>query len=400
MPRLHYFNPGHEMAILLGKENYTPTRNVQKMRKELAFLPVWYADPEDYVLVPNNYAPRFFSNLPKALRPFAKVVTPADLKQMKESLPPLEATPWGISPDSLAYFRQLQEETGITLSIPEWKEAYRQLTSRKTAAACLDEIRNRLPDMELPYPPKFCTRIEDVDKYLRLKNAPFVLKTPFSSSGRGLYWLTERKLMAKDRVWLRGALSKQGTVSIESGLDRFQDLAMEFYSDGEGHLRFEALSAFGTSSRGAYQGNALESQEAIRFGITKFVGEETFQQIQAVVQQVLQETYASIYKGYLGVDMMVYRDKQEQFHLHPCVEVNMRYTMGLLAHKLAERCLPQKKIGDTYITYFSKEGEALAQHNLMKKAYPLELAGDRIVGYMPLCPVTKEVHYLAYMIIM
>ena len=83
------------------------------------------------------------------------------------------------------------------------------------------------------------------------------MKTPFSSSGRGLYWLTTRKLLAKDKLWIEGAIKKQGKISIESGLNRFQDLAMEFYSDGEGHLQFEAYSFFGTSSRGAYRGNAL-----------------------------------------------------------------------------------------------------------------------------------------------
>ena len=400
MPRIHYFNPGHEMAILLDKENYTPSRNVQKMCIELATLPVWYADPEDYVIVPEHVAPRFFSLLPKGLRPFAKVVTAHDLHEMKDSLPAdLEAAAWGISPASIAFFRQLKKETGIAIQIPEWKEAYRKLTSRETAAACLEKIKEALPDIEIPYPPKFCTKVADVEKFLKLKNAPFVMKTPFSSSGRGLYWLTTRKLLAKDKSWIEGAIKKQGKISIESGLNRFQDLAMEFYSDGEGHLQFEAYSFFGTSSRGAYRGNALESQKDFLAGLTRFIDPNEIERIQACVQSVLQETYASIYKGYIGVDMMTYRDAQNQFHLHPCVEINMRYTMGILAHKLTERCLPARQIGDAKIDYFAQPGEALQQHQWFKKAYPLVQVGDRIQGYMPLCPVTKESHYLAYLII-
>ena len=99
------------------------------------------------------------------------------------------------------------------------------------------------------------------------------------------------------------------------------------------------------------------------------------------------------------MDMMTYRDAQNQFHLHPCVEINMRYTMGILAHKLTERCLPARQIGDAKIDFFARPGEALQQHKWFKQAYPLVQKGDRIQGYMPLCPVTKESHYLAYLII-
>ena len=30
--KLHYFNPGHETAVLSGTVNYTPTTNIQKMQ--------------------------------------------------------------------------------------------------------------------------------------------------------------------------------------------------------------------------------------------------------------------------------------------------------------------------------------------------------------------------------
>lgn len=51
IPRIHYFNPGHETAVLSGKFNYTPTRQVQTMFRDLACLPLWYADSKDLVWV-------------------------------------------------------------------------------------------------------------------------------------------------------------------------------------------------------------------------------------------------------------------------------------------------------------------------------------------------------------
>ena len=49
MSRIHYFNPGHETAVLLGTQNYTAPTNVRKMQKDLALLPVWYAEEDDFV---------------------------------------------------------------------------------------------------------------------------------------------------------------------------------------------------------------------------------------------------------------------------------------------------------------------------------------------------------------
>ena len=73
--KLHFFNPGHETAILHGSENYTPPANVQKMIRELSYLPVWYADPDDFVFTEEITSPRFFALQPKEFRPFAKLIS-------------------------------------------------------------------------------------------------------------------------------------------------------------------------------------------------------------------------------------------------------------------------------------------------------------------------------------
>ena len=242
--KIHFFNPGHETAILQGSENYTPPANVQRMIRELSYLPVWYADAEDFVFTEEIVSPRFFSLQPKEFRPFAKLISRKEIEKQKDSLPEMQATPWGLSPHSHSFFEKLRKSGNLNLTIPEWEEEYTRLTSRQTAAECLDKIRELLPDMDVPVSPKFCKKVREVEKYLILQNAPFILKTPYSSSGRGLLWLPERKLTAKDRTWIEGALNKQGCVSIECALDKYQDFAMEFYSDGNGNIRYEGLSVF------------------------------------------------------------------------------------------------------------------------------------------------------------
>ena len=96
MSRIHYFNPGHETAVLLGTQNYTAPTNVRKMQKDLALLPVWYAEEDDFVYLEDSKAtPPFFSHLPKDLHPAPIPVTKAMLAKNAPYLSPMDAAPWG-----------------------------------------------------------------------------------------------------------------------------------------------------------------------------------------------------------------------------------------------------------------------------------------------------------------
>lgn len=401
MPNIHYFNPGHETAVLQGTEHYTPPRNVQRMQQELASLPVWYAAPDDYVWAEENPSPRFFTQQPKMLKPLARLITRRELAENGKALPALRATPWGISPDSLRLFSDLKKKHLPSLSVPPWNPVFTRLTGRQTAAECLEKLRTRLPAEELPAPPKFCTQLREIEKYLLLQHAPFVVKTPFSSSGRGLLWLHQRKLTEKDKNWILGALSKQVSVSIECGLEKVQDFAMEFYADGQGEVRYEGLSIFATEQRGAYTGNILENQPAMRRRLTRLSGEAPLDRVQEALTEVLKEAYGPFYTGYLGVDMLIYRNQEGGYAIHPCLEINMRYTMGMVALELFRRYVEPSAQGDFRVSFDAEEGEAYANHCFMKKAYPLVWEGGRIKeGYLSLCPVRKETGYRAYILIM
>lgn len=399
--KVHYFNPGHETAVLLGLENYTPPANVNRMIRELAYLPAWYADKNDLVYMKDNAFPQFLSSLPKELKPFPKAISQKELRLKKTVLPEMEAAPWGLSPHSLHMFQELKKNYQMNMSVPEWKKGYFNLTGRQTAAECLDLIRLKLPDLPLPVTPKFCRRIREVEKYQILQNAPFVVKTPYSSSGRGLLWLPERRLTAKERMWIDGAFKKQGTVSIECGLNKIQDFALEFYSDGNGNITFEGISVFGTEQQGSYSGNILGNQVYLRNLITKWVKEEVFFQIKDTVKEVLQSVFGSVYKGYLGVDMFVYKTKRDAYEIHPCVEINMRYTMGMVAIRLSEKYLATTTVGDFHVTYEKTPGEAYERHRFMEKTYPLVIENGKIKeGYLALCPVAEDTKYRAYILVM
>ncbi|MDR1880127.1 MAG: hypothetical protein LBQ78_04275, partial [Tannerellaceae bacterium] len=217
-PELHLYNPGYEAGILQGSKQNTLTANIRKMRQDLALLPLWYAEKGDYVFVEEMASPRFISRLPKEIRPLGIPVTREALKKKADTFPPMTAAPWGLSPQSIAFFNELKGY-GLNLAVPEWKEEYAALTSRRTAAACLKAIGERLPrTLQPPHPPVFFSDIEEIPSYMEQHTPPFIVKTPYSSSGRGLLWIKEDTPSATQKNWIKGALGKQHELSIEEAV--------------------------------------------------------------------------------------------------------------------------------------------------------------------------------------
>lgn len=65
-----------------------------------------------------------------------------------------------------------------------------------------------------------------------------------------------------------------------------------------------------------------------------------YPELDSVIGQVLMtinDLVAPHYDGPLGIDMMLYRDENGKIALNPCVEVNLRMTMGMVTAAMGER---------------------------------------------------------------
>lgn len=392
MPQLHLFNPGHETAVLVGDKHYTPKANVLKMQKELALLPLWYGEKGDYVWTEEKIDTTVLS---RGLIPNATL-----LSSDKLSSPPttLIATPWGLSPQSLEAFDNLKDKLELPLQIPTWDSEFSALTGRHTAALCLDKIKQRLPNYPFPETPVFYTHISALKEHLATHHPPFVIKTPYSSSGRGVLWIQSPMLAESEEAWIRGSIRKQRDISVEKGLQKLQDFALEFYLDKQGEIAYKGLSVFDTAEqKGTYSGNRLVAQDIMLKELLQSIDVTCFEKVKAAVMQTIKEIYGNTYTGYLGVDMMLYMDQSDAVRIHPCVEINMRYTMGMVAIRLFENYIAPTARGYFYLSY---EKDSLKQDTEMREKYPLLLNNGRISkGYLSLCPVTAETRYRAYLII-
>ncbi len=395
---IHFFNPGHEAAVLNASKYYMAPANVVSMKQELSYLPAWYAASADYVLVNNKPDDDFQSIIDRMNLPEA--ITIEDIRVNPDRYKGQQINLWGISPQSIHFLNKLNTELQTDWNIPGWNENYTLLTSRMSALKCLESL---VKDIGLNYLPEnfpvFFNNLEIIEKYISENDKiKFIAKAPYSSSGRGLLWLPQGKLTRTERQILHGHLKKQGMVSIERVLDKAVDFAMEFYS-GEHTVDFTGYSLFQTNEKGAYSGNYIGQQERAKQTIYKYISAELTDAVKLHLKDYILKNIQPYYQGFLGIDMMVYREKEKKL-LHPCVEINLRSNMGIIAINFSGKYVSANSEGSFHIDFSSQKGDLYNKHIKMKNDYPAVFHNRKLQsGYLALCPVNAESRYRAYVLI-
>ena len=395
---LHRFNPGHETAVGVGQANYTPDAASRRMAEDLEALPLWYADSGDSVWITHNEgADQYLDSLPLFLRPDVRLLTADALCRMPADTDgPLLATPWGLSPDVLTAFDRLRRR-GAPLIVPAWSDALRTLTHRQTAALCLERVLSRLPELPRLAVPTFCTSLNEIEDYMTTCQPPLLLKTPFSCSGRGLLTIENASITDPERRWIEGALRRWGSVSIEPRLDKTADFALEFRSDGHGSVTYAGLSVFDTHPRGAFSCALLGHPDTLRRQLPDILHGPLFDRLCTAVADTLRDVLGRVYSGFLGVDMLSYRTTEGTTAVHPFIELNLRYTMGLVACSLSRRLVHPDAVGRLSIARCVAPGDALRAHQADVRHLPAHFADGRLrAGYLSLVPVAPATLFRAF----
>lgn len=315
---LHVFNPEHDIALAAHLKNFTAPHAGRQLRHDLGFLPALWAEADDVVLVDD------IESIPRSwrYRCRCRLVEKRELARLKFDA----IEPWGwdlaLRANLVRYGvdeRLLPSEDAI--------EQVRVLSHRRVSAWLLPLLR-----VDGTVGEAFeCTTADDVDKLIG-RYGRVVLKAPWSSSGRGLRFVTE---MNHIEGWLKNLLATQGSVMLEPYYNKVKDFGMEFYSDGNGNVGFLGLSLFHTAN-GAYTGNVLATEKAKREWISDYLPTSLLDAVQEQVCRLLGERFRGCYSGPFGIDMMIVaRDDRDGFLLHPCVEINLRRTMGHVALSLS-----------------------------------------------------------------
>lgn len=384
---LYIFNPDNDLALASGDANYMPPASARRMAEELALLPVWYASAGSTVLAPSAYNLAFLREMQECLSLPVELVTEPELASEQE----LQPMPWGWNPS----LRKRLQRLGVSeAELPglSYLEELRYFSHRNRAV----ELLPRLQLDESFCGESFYLMKPEEWRHFIESHTSCLLKAPLSGSGKGLNWC---KGAFTDFIsgWCNRVATLQGGIIAEPIYDKVMDFAMEFFSDGNGKVSFVGYSIFSTNSSGAYDGNLLLSDTEMERRLSVYVGKKVFDRLKQRLEEELPVRFAFGYSGYLGVDMMICRFSSEdriEYKIHPCVEINLRMNMGVVAHSIYRKYVSSDSTGHFSITFHSVSGEALKVHERMKADFPLQIEDGKIVtGYLPLVPVTSRSTY-------
>lgn len=394
--KLYVFNPDADMALGNNEENYMAPASIRRMAEDLALLPVWYAPSGSGVLAPSAYNADFLKQMQRQFRLDVRLVTEPELPDFSDA----RVMPWGWNPA----LRKRLLKGGISEKVlPDLDtlRKYRSLAARSHVSALHARLQSE--GMKETCGMGSClVRAEDeshsdLSEVIGRYKEGCVCKSLWSSSGKGLCWCRYgfTKLVSD---WCNRALKTDGAFMVEPIYNKVEDFAMEFYADGQGQVRFVGYSRFATDGRGAYQGNLLVTDVQVEEWIQQYISLEAFVQIRESVRRGLAELLGAGYMGFLGVDMMVCRlNEGRSYAVHPCVEINLRMNMGIVAHTLCDRFIASGSKGFFSVEYFPATEALQERHARDVQEHPLCVEQGRVVsGYLPLVPVTPRSRYRAF----
>lgn len=289
MKTLCIFNPEHDICLANGDKNFVPPMSALRFAHEGASLmQVLYGKD-------------------------AVAVATAEFHTVSIA-EPYRIVPWGWDAVVKQHLRKQGAAESVLLS-DEQIEVLRDLQHR-TSVLSLQEGAAAVESIPALH--------DYLNRYHRI-----VLKAPWSGSGRGVRWVTER-FSPQDLFWAEKVIKEQRCVVAEPRRNVVIDFAMEYEMQASA-VNFVGYSLFKTQS-GVYRYNLLWSDVRIRQEIvSRLTDVSQWNTLQARLNKWLQQQVLGKYQGPLGVDFFI--DADGKVYLG---EVNFRHTMGLVAHQLLQ----------------------------------------------------------------
>lgn len=404
-PDVFLFNPTCEYAVASGNTWWQPNRLLQKMEADLATLPMFLAQPTDIVLTDTPPPPEFitsFNEFEHRLPRFVdthSLVNEAQLRQIALG----RLVPWGWSPAAHRLLSPLKNFCfGEFKASPvfEWHHELKELYSRRFAVEILKQLlsgRSCEYFIHEHFIPEICT-VESEIENLVARWGKVMVKAPWSCSGRGLQPITKTPVHPKVFEKIRGIISHQGFVTVEPYLNKAADLALQF-EIRKGKIRYLGVSNFFTDNKGQYQGNFLNSIPPNKYDseTLNFLKHLPETLAESIASTLASSRITSFYEGNFGVDTLIFRDSEHRLKVNPCLEINLRQSMGLVALRLEQFVAP-----DTPAVYrmFYQPGKTFSEFsNEMTAKHPPKFVNGKLnSGFFALTQSHAHTHFGAYLL--
>jgi hypothetical protein len=402
-PDIYLFNPTCELAVANGSTNFMAPAQLRRFENELGTLPGILARPGDIVLADRIPPQQFIDQLEAAGFALPNYRTTESSLSDEQFLSEQKGFlfPWGWSPATHKQISPLKSgccTKFLRSPIAEWREIHRELYSRKSALTILENIiaaQSSNEFLSLNDLPQICNSHDQITA-LQQKWDKVVVKAPWSSSGRGLQILRPQEYNQTNKQVIAGFLKQQEYVVAGPWHEKVMDLSFQFYSFGDGIIEYRGMTSFSTDHMGRYLGNNIQELPAqIAPELHVFLKENLTKTEQHLTKALTASSYSTDYYGWLGVDVLIWKSSDGKFKIHPCLEINCRFTMGAIALALRNH-LADQSTGEFRMMH-SGEGEFASFCEAMKISEPLIINNGRIVkGFLPLTPLSPGSTFGAY----
>ena len=391
MQTLLIFNPEHDLALAFGGTNYTPPPMARLLRRDLQMLPAWISQQNDFILSQNPEIDNdWLSIIRSRYNIGAKTTVISNISQFDC------IKPWGWN---LFLKRRLSLDGANESILPSDIDIdnIRRLSHRRISIEIHRLFLEKIPLLQDNTPMEF-HHLEDVLDFAR-KHPKAYTKAPWSSSGKGIYRALDISGLDFTR-WCSGIIKRQGSIMCEKPLDSILDFAMEFYCDN-GNTSFIGYSIFNNDSHCSFSDGLLMSTSQLHNKILSVFGDEdTLLSVRNCATEILNSLVAPHYNGYAGIDMMIYKDNSGTHQINPCIELNLRTTMGVVSSIIGNRFLHKNATG-TFHVEFHKSIISPDYINKLEKQNPLRISseGKILSGVQFLTPLYPDSQYCSYILI-
>ena len=136
-------------------------------------------------------------------------------------------------------------------------------------------------------------------------------------------------------------------------MNKTMDFAMEFRC-AERKAEFIGYSIYSNNQHNAFNYGLVANEDVLHQKLCDEIGKngnEQINRIKAALITTLNEIVAPYYEGFLGIDMLVFLDDSEQKRINPCVEMNLRCTMGVVTSIVGKRFFHPHSIGRYHVEF-------------------------------------------------
>ena len=414
MKHFRVFNPEHDMALANGDRHFIAPRNIREMARDLAPL-LEIVDSDGIMVWGWDYA-------------------------VKTQLLRMGVTEGELPTDGVL-------------------TALRVCSERQSAHRLLRAFHADHPDGPYIGESIIAHSLDTIASYAA-QHGHIILKDPLSSSGKGLRHVnineddndnenfqrvaSSSPSLSKVKNWINALIKRHGYLTAEPFYNKVQDFAMEF-SLRNGQCHFIGYSLFNTNHHGRYESNLLLADEEIENRLAQYIPHATLHEVRDWIIShsthiIPTEWNTTEHPLYFGIDMMVVKDgrqctidnprfrnqdsefinqnseirnqkseiriqkseiksQKSEIKLHPCVEINLRLNMGIIAHEVRRKLLAPGTEGTFHVTAFPTEEAAQQFHQEQTTKYPPVYREGKIVsGHHPLTPIHPHTRHHAYVI--